>query len=160
MPLWTERVLVVLPKAHKLTVNPALSWTDLSGETLLLARRDPGPTIREYIDAKLVSPEDRPRIAWHDVSRESIKSLIGASFGIGLTLEASLGTNTEEIVHREIRDGSGSARIEIFVSWRQDNENPALANLLDLLKRRFPFSPRVPSGLAKGAIGRHKSRQH
>jgi DNA-binding transcriptional LysR family regulator len=78
---------------------------------------------------------------WHDVSRENIKSLVGASFGIGLTLEASLGTNADGVVHREIRDGTGSARIGLSVSWREDNENPALASFLKLLRERYPSPP-------------------
>jgi DNA-binding transcriptional LysR family regulator len=140
IPLWSERILVILTENHKLARNQTLSWTDLCGEVLLLGRRDPGPVIQEYVNAKLVSVEDRPRIAWHDVSRESIKSLVGASLGIGLTLESSLGTYSEGIVHREIRDGGGSARIGLAVNWLEDNENPALANFLNLVKRRYPPS--------------------
>jgi DNA-binding transcriptional LysR family regulator len=138
MPLWSERILILLPEKHRLTQSQIVSWTDLCGETLLLGRRDPGPAIQEYLTAKLVSPEDRPRIISHDVTRESIKSLVGASLGIGLTLEASLGTNSDGVVHREIRDGAGSARIGLSVNWREDNENPALANFLNLLKERYP----------------------
>jgi DNA-binding transcriptional LysR family regulator len=77
MPLWSERLLLVLPKNHRLAENQVLSWTDLVGEVLLLGRR----AIQEYLCAKLVSPEDRPRIVWQDVSRESIKSLVGAHLG-------------------------------------------------------------------------------
>ncbi|OAF12306.1 LysR family transcriptional regulator [Bradyrhizobium centrolobii] len=140
MPLWSERILVVLPENHRLTENQTVSWTDLAGEVLLLGRRDPGPVIQECLNAKLVSPEDRPRIVWHDVSRESIKSLVAAHLGIGLTLEASLGTNSDGVVHREIRDGGGPARIGLSINWLEDNENPALANFLNLLKRRYPSS--------------------
>jgi DNA-binding transcriptional LysR family regulator len=140
MSLWSERILVVLPENHKLVGNQAISWTDLAGEVLLLGRRDPGPGIQEYLNARLISPEDRPQIAWHDVSRESLKSLVGASLGIGLTLEGSLGANSDGAVHREIRDGGGSARIGLSVNWLEDNENPALINFLNLLKRRYPSS--------------------
>lgn len=141
MPLWSERILVVLPESHRLVESQIVSWTDLGGETLLLGRRDPGPAIQEYLTARLISPEDRPKIVWHDVSRENIKSLVGASFGIGLTLEASLGTTSDGVVHREIRDGTGSARIGLSVSWREDNENPALVSFLKLLRERYPSPP-------------------
>jgi DNA-binding transcriptional LysR family regulator len=141
MPLWSERILVVLPESHRLVESQIVSWTDLGGETLLLGRRDPGPAIQEYLTARLISPEDRPKIVWHDVSRENIKSLVGASFGIGLTLEASLGTSSDGVVHREIRDGTGSARIGLSVSWREDNENPALVSFLKLLRERYPSPP-------------------
>lgn len=138
IPLWSERILVVLPNAHKLAAREAVSWTDLGSETLLLGRRDPGPAIQELLAAKLTSPEDRPKIVSHDISRESIKSLIGADFGIGLTLEASLGANFAGVVHKEVHDGGGLARIGLSASWREDNENPALANFLRLLRERYP----------------------
>jgi len=140
MLLWSERILVALPENHRLVASQAVSWTDLGGETLLLSRHDPGPAFQDHITAKLIAPEDRPRTVWHDVSRESIESLVGASLGVGLTLEASLGTNYDGVVHREIRDGTGSARIGLSANWREDNENPALDNFLNLLKRRYPSS--------------------
>jgi DNA-binding transcriptional LysR family regulator len=138
MPLWSERILVALPENHRLVESQTVSWTDLAAETVLLGLRDPGPAIQEYLTAKLISPEDRPRIVWHDVSRESIMSMVGASLGIGLTLEASLGTNSDGVVHREIGDGTGSARIGLSANWQEDNENPALKNFLSLLRQRYP----------------------
>lgn len=139
MPLWSERLLVALPKAHRLAANEVISWTDLSGETLLLNRIDPGPVMRDYLGAKLISSEERPNIIWHDVSRENVKSLVGADFGIGLALEASLGANFEGVVHREIRDGMGYARIAMSASWRENNQNPSVVRFLDLLKQRYPL---------------------
>lgn len=109
MPLWTERILIALPEAHRLAANEIIYWTDLKGETLLLSQRDPGSEVQDLVIAKLVSPEDRPKIVRHDVSRESIKSLVGAAFGIGLTLEASLGANFEGVTHREVRNGTGAS---------------------------------------------------
>jgi DNA-binding transcriptional LysR family regulator len=142
MPLWSERILVALPEGHRLAANTIVYWTDLKEETVLLGRRDPGPAIEELLTAKIALPEDRPRIFSYDVSRESIKSLVGASFGVGLTLEASLGATFDGVVHREIQDGSGPARLGVSASWMPDNENPALTVFLKLLRERYP-SPAV-----------------
>ena len=140
MALWSERILVVLPEVHRLAAKETIHWTDLKGETLLLSERDPGPEIQDLVAARLVSPADRPRVWRHDVSRESIKSLIGAGFGIGLTLEASLGAVFSGVIHREARDGTGSVRIDHFAR-RNDNKNPALAVFLKLLGERYPARP-------------------
>jgi len=139
MPLWSERILVVLSEST--SGQETIHWADLTGETLLLSERDPGPEIQDLLAARLVSPADRPRVWRHDVSRESIKSLIGAGFGIGLTLEASLGAVFSGVVHREARDGTGSVRIDHFANWRNDNRNPALAVFLKLLGERYPARP-------------------
>jgi DNA-binding transcriptional LysR family regulator len=138
MSLWSERVLIVLPDGHRLAANEIVYWTDLKGEALLLSQRDPGRELHDLLVGKLVSPADRPSIARYDVSRESIKSLIGAGFGVGLTTEASLGANFGGVVHREVRDGTGSTRVSHSASWRHDNGNPALASFLKLLRERYP----------------------
>jgi DNA-binding transcriptional LysR family regulator len=138
MALWSERIFLVLPESHRLLDNDSIYWTDLGGETLLLGQRDPGSEIHDLLTAKLVLRADRPTIVRHNVSRESIKSLIGAGFGIGLTLEASLGENFVGIVHREVRDGTGPTRVGHSANWREDNENPALASFLKLLRERYP----------------------
>ncbi len=136
--LWSERILAVLPEGHRLATNEVIYWTDLDGETLLLSQRDPGPAIQELLVARIASAEERLRIVRHDVSQESIKSLVGASFGIGLTLEASLGANVTGAVYREIRDGTGPIRVGHSANWRGDNENAALAGFLQLLRERYP----------------------
>ncbi len=142
MSLWSERILVVLPDGHRLAANEIVHWTDLKGEALLLSRRDPGHEIHDLVVAKLASPADRPKMVRHDISRESIKSLVGAGFGIGLTIEASVGANFAGVVHREVRDGTGQTRVSHSAYWRLDNENPALAGFLKLLRERYP-SPSI-----------------
>ncbi|MGY4307873.1 DNA-binding transcriptional LysR family regulator [Bradyrhizobium sp. USDA 4369] len=139
MPLWSERVLITLPEGHRLAASETIYWTDLKGETLLLSRLDPGPEIQDLLVAKLASPEDRPKVVTHDVSRESIRSLVGARFGIGLTIEASLGANLAGVTYREVRDGTGPSRIGYSALWRADNDNPALASFLKLLGERYPL---------------------
>jgi DNA-binding transcriptional LysR family regulator len=138
MPLWSERILVALPESHRLVASETIYWTDLKGETLLLSRRDPGPEIQDLVVAKLASPADRPKVVRHDVSRESIKSLVGAGLVIGLTIEASLGADFAHVIHREVRDGVGPSRIGHSANWREDNGNPALAGFLKLLRERYP----------------------
>jgi DNA-binding transcriptional LysR family regulator len=137
MSLWSERVLVVLPESHRLAANVIIYWTDLKGESLLLSRRDLGPEIQDLLVAKLASPEDRPKLLNYDVSRESIKSLVGAGFGIGLTIEASVGADFTGVIYREARDGTGPSRIGYSAHWRADNDNPALASFLKLLGERY-----------------------
>lgn len=76
MPLWSERVLVALPHDHPLAAREIVCWTDLRGDTVLLSHYDPGKELEDLLISNLVSPEDRPKIERHDVSRGIIKSLI------------------------------------------------------------------------------------
>ena len=141
LPLWSERILVALPKAHELTARDVLYWTDLKDQTVLLSRYDPGREIEEVLRSKLVSPSDRPTIENHDVSRGAIKVLVSMGMGISLVLESDLSAHHPNTVYRELGDGAGPSRIGFSAFWRSDNENPALAAFLKLLQGRYP-SPR------------------
>lgn len=139
MPLWTERILLALLKEHPLASKDVVYWTDLRDETLLLSQFDPGRELEDLLMSKLVSPEDRPKIARHDVSRGIIKSLIAAGFGVSLVTESDIGVNFSGLAYRELRDGTGPSRVGFSAHWRSDNDNPALANFLKLLGERYPL---------------------
>jgi DNA-binding transcriptional LysR family regulator len=93
MPLWSERIIVALPEAHLLAANVFIYWTDLKSEQFVLSRRDPGPDIQDILTARLAAPGDRPRVASHDVSNETILSLVAAGRGVSLHCEASTGAS-------------------------------------------------------------------
>lgn len=137
MPLWSERILLALLDEHPLARKDAIYWTDLRGETVLLSQYDPGRELEDLLTSKLVSPDDRPRIARHDVSRGIIKSLIAAGFGVSLVTESDIGANFAGLTYRELRDGTGPSRVGFSAQWRTDNDNPALASFLKVLGERY-----------------------
>ena len=139
MGLWSERIMVALPESHRLASNDIVYWTDLKDETFLFSEMDPGPEIQEILLAKLAAPRDRPTVISHDVSRENIKSLVGAGFGVSLMCEACVGVAYTGVVYREARDGNGPSRINYAAYWQGDNDNPALAHFLKLLEERYPL---------------------
>jgi DNA-binding transcriptional LysR family regulator len=137
-PLWSERVMIALPEDHPLADRHEIYWTDLRSETLLMSQYDPYWEFEDLITAKLVLPEDRPTIEHHDVSRSILKSLISMKLGIALVLESDVGVKVPSIVFKELRDGTGSTRVQFAAFWQETNDNPALANFLLLLKDRYP----------------------
>jgi DNA-binding transcriptional LysR family regulator len=138
LPLWSERVLVALPSAHRLAERENLHWTDLSGEIVLVSRHDPGPEIEDLLKAKFISSVERPKIERHDVGRGALKALVSMGFGISLVLESDLGAALPSPLYRELRDGTGASRLDFSAFWRADSENPALDSFLELLRERYP----------------------
>jgi DNA-binding transcriptional LysR family regulator len=136
--LWSERVLIALPEDHPLAGREVVYWTDLRSETLLMSQYDPYWEFEDLITSKLVSPDDRPIIEHHDVSRSILKSLISMRLGICLVLESDVGVRVPSIVFRELQDGAGPARVQFSAFWREANDNPALTDFLRLLKERYP----------------------
>ena len=137
MPLWSERILLALLEQHPLARKDVVYWTDLRGETVLLSQYDPGRELEDLLTSKLVSPDDRPKIARHDVSRGIIKSLIAAGFGVSLVTESDMGANFSGLTYRELRDGTGPSRVGFLAQWRSDNDNPALTSFLKVLGERY-----------------------
>jgi len=142
LPLWSERILLALPEGHPLADRETIYWTDLRGETVLLSQCDQGREFEDILMSKLSSLEDRPPIERLDVSRDAMKSMVSLSFGLGLVTESDIGTSVSGLIYRELRDGTGSSRIGYSAHWRAENDNPALAGFLALLRERYP-SPAV-----------------
>ena len=139
MPLWSERILLALLEGHPLADKDVVYWTDLRGETLLLSQHDPGREMENLLMSKLVSPEDRPKIARHHVGRGIIKCLTAAGFGLSLVTESDIGTRSPDLTYRELRDGAGPSCVGFSAHWISGNDNPALAHFLGLLGERYPL---------------------
>ena len=142
--LWSERVYVVLPENHPLTSRQVVYWADLRDTTIILSEYDPGREIEELLFSKLLSPENRPKIERHDISRGVVKSLVTMNIGVSIVLESDIGANFAGLVYRELRDGTGPSVLSYSAYWQSDNANPALATFLKMLSERYP-SPRLES---------------
>lgn len=141
LPVWSERLLILLPKAHQMATHEEIHWTDLRSETILLSQYDPGTDIEDLLVSNLVAEDKRPKIERHDVSRGIVESLISMGLGISLVMESDVGASFAGLTYREIQDGSGPSRISFHAHWREDNENPALQRFLGLLTERYPSPP-------------------
>jgi hypothetical protein len=137
LSLWSERVLIALPDNHRLSSRDIIYWTDLRSETLLMSQYDPYWEFEDLITSKLLSPEDRPKLDRHDVSRSILKSLISMKLGLGLMLESDVGVRVPSIEFKELRDGTGAARVEFSAFWQESNKNIALTKFLLLLQERY-----------------------
>lgn len=138
LPLWSERILVSLPKDHPLAARDAVYWTDLRNEKVLLSQYGPGPELEGLLISKLVSSKGRPKIERHEVNRDIIGSLVSMGFGISLVMESDIGASFAGLVYRELRDGTGPSRIGFSAHWRGDNEKLVLDSFLRLLTERYP----------------------
>jgi DNA-binding transcriptional LysR family regulator len=142
LPLWSERIVLALPEGHPLAERETIYWTDLRGEIVLLSQCDQEREFEDILVSKVVFLEDRPRIEHHDVSRDTLRNLVSLGFGVGFVTESDIGSSMSGLIYRELRDGSGPSRIGYSAHWRAENDNPALAGFLTLLRERYP-SPAV-----------------
>jgi len=136
MALWSERILVALPRDHHLADRPIIYWPELKGERFLLSHSDPGPDMRNILLRHLAAPSDHPDLVTRRLSRESILSEVAAGQGIALECESAGGLTSFSIVFRPVHDGSGATRLGYIACWRPEDTNPVLKPFLEALRRR------------------------
>ncbi|MEA3390681.1 MAG: LysR family transcriptional regulator [Pseudomonadota bacterium] len=137
-PLWSERVMLVLPEGHALAEKERIYWTDVRGERFIVARQDPGVDLADMLMARLGEPGVRPDVVTHDVTRDNVINMVSLGRFLSLTTEAALGRTMPGVVLREIHDNGGQAHIDYAGYWRNDNSNPTLAQVLKRIAERYP----------------------
>ena len=130
--------MIALPEDHALANRETICWTDLISETILMSKYDPYWEFEDLLTSKLVLPNERPRIERHDVSRSILKSLISMRLGLGLMLESDVGVRVPSILFKELRDGTGPARVDFSAFWLDATPGSALTNFLTILQERYP----------------------
>ncbi|WP_350223807.1 LysR family transcriptional regulator [Rhizobium sp. CNPSo 4039] len=129
-PLWSERILLVVPIAHALAARERVSLGDVRGEVFIVRAHGPGPEIEDYLVRQLSGPSFSPRIVAHNVGRENLFNMVANGFGLTLSSESALGTSYSGV--RLIRLGDPEEAVDFSVMWRTTNENSAVKVLLEL----------------------------
>jgi DNA-binding transcriptional LysR family regulator len=130
LPLWRERLYVVLPEGHKLSAREQVSWSDLREERFILRRTTYGRAICERA-LKQVS-DSAPRVEEFDVGRDTLVHLVAIRQGVSLASEALTATTFPQVVFRPI--AGNNDRLEYSAVWLPGNDNPALRRFLSLAR--------------------------
>jgi DNA-binding transcriptional LysR family regulator len=146
LQLWSERVILALPRSHPLTAHSPLSWPGLANEPVLLTQRGSGPELERLLIAKLKRFGGQ-RIQRQDVSLDRLLSLVSVGYGVMLVLEGATGAQYDGVVYREVHDDDGPTRLNFMAYWQEANSNPTLRPFLDILRERYPdLSVASPAG--------------
>jgi len=136
LTLWSEHLVVALPKHHALADKQLIYWPELKRERFLITQHDPGPDIHAILLRHLAAPSDRPDILICHLSRESILTEVAAGQGIALQCESAIGLGSLGVVFRPLHDGNGATRLDYVACWKPDNPNPALQTFLNAIRPR------------------------
>jgi DNA-binding transcriptional LysR family regulator len=98
MPLWRERLHVVLIADHPLATSADIAWADVEGEDFLVSARGAGPEALQLLAARLAGPGRSLATRSHFISRETALSMVGMGLGITLMIESDLGRLPEGVV--------------------------------------------------------------
>ena len=120
LPLWVERMFVVLPEHHALRARNEIEWTDLRNEHLILRQPER--------DRALCDRNRAVDVRQLNVGRDTLMHLVGMGLGISLTSEATTATPFPKVVFRPIV--GDSELIQFSAAWLPHNDNPALRRFL------------------------------
>jgi DNA-binding transcriptional LysR family regulator len=132
LPLWTERMFVVLPEGHKLRERNEIQWTDLGDERLIL-RQSCDPALLDRFSNRLIGDSRQIIVQKLNVSRETLINLVAIGLGVGLTSEATIATPFPSVVFRPIAGADEVLRFS--AAWLPQNDNPAFRRLLSLARK-------------------------
>jgi len=142
-PLWSERILIMMPENHQLAARERIYWSDLASERFLLTERDPGPEARNMLLGRLGTPGHMPEIDMADVGRDTVLSVVALGAHVSIVAESAIGLQMAGVVFREIHETNGHARVGFSGYWREDNKNAVLRRFLDFVVSRYSL-PSIP----------------
>lgn len=135
VPLWRNRVLVMLPAGHLLASGETVDWRRLRGEVLLIGERVNASWCDPLLE-RLEPPATAHAVVRHDVGRECLLALVCEGLGFTLLREDELPQDRNCLAAIPLYSAGEPVRIPAFARWLGDNTNPVLAAFVIYLRDR------------------------
>ena len=129
LPLWTERIFVVLPEYHVLCERKEIEWADLRKEHLIVRQSEYDRALCDRFTRRF---PDRGSMQKLNVGRDTLMHLVAMGLGISLTTEATIATSFPKVVFRPI--ARNDELLQFSAAWLPHNDNPALRQFLSLAR--------------------------
>jgi len=135
-PLWSEPLFIAMSDQHPLSQHKMLGWSDIRSESIHLTYQDPGSALHDVLVRNLAALVDKPDIAVHHLSRESILALVSTGSGISLVCATDTSIGYSGVTYIPLCAGSSPIHIQYYGHWLENSANPALVRFLKFLARQ------------------------
>jgi len=132
MPLWKERIFVVLPQEHALCEKKEIAWSDLRNERLIVRHSDRDPALCERLMKRLAAGKQSAAPEKLRIGRDNLMNLVAMGLGVGFTSAATIATPFPKVVFRPI--AGDDELLQFNAAWLPHNDNPALRRFLSLAR--------------------------
>jgi DNA-binding transcriptional LysR family regulator len=133
--LWSERLFLAVPEASNLSGDT--DWALLGAHPLLVSAWEDWTLYQRMAD-RSGGPRFDPH--FHDCSREGVLGLVAAGRGIAIAPHSTSLILFPGVRFLPIADPA--AECEVCGAWLKENDNPALKQFVELLRKRYPDKPR------------------
>jgi len=127
-----EPVFVALPDHHQMLTKSQLCWEDIAKETFIVSTRDHGPETHDYIVRGSSDFCRSAHIRQFEMGRDGIMNLVGMGMGVSLVADHCCGVRYPGV--RFLPMSQPGERIPISLTWRPENDNPALRRFISLAR--------------------------
>ncbi|CAA2160697.1 HTH-type transcriptional regulator BenM [Methylobacterium brachiatum] len=127
-PLVSERLLLAVPRSHRLATGRVPTLQDLDGEAFVTWSPKGGRYFIDLLDTLFETGGVMPRIVQRVNQVHAMLALVGAGIGIALVPASTRGNSMADIRLRPIALPA-TARPELLLAWRRDNANPCLVSV-------------------------------
>ncbi len=148
-----EPFVLALPADHPLCGRDRIDLTALNGLPYVLFGASGWRPFHEMLVGFFRARGVAPKVVQYMNSTLSVLALVRAGIGVSLVPAGATSLRLDGIVYRRV-DGCADLHSEIFVTWRADNDNPALPATLALVREvaRSSVSPSpAPIAETRGA---------
>jgi DNA-binding transcriptional LysR family regulator len=126
---YRERLFVALPAGHALARHEkALTWAELSGETILVQGWEESQAERNFL-APLLGSEVCFRS--HAASRQSLLGLVAGGFGIAIVTESEV-TGFPGVLFQLVHEKD--AVLQLDLAWLPETEEPAVGRFVAFMR--------------------------
>lgn len=127
-----EEVYLAVSNNNPLSKQTCLTWSDVSGSTFVVAASEPGPEIHDYIIRRASDFGCSAHVQRHKLDREGIMNLVGLGLGVSLVADHWRGVRYPNVAF--IPMGDEEERVPFSLTWRPENDNPALRRFVSLAR--------------------------
>ncbi|MEL6197270.1 MAG: LysR family substrate-binding domain-containing protein, partial [Pseudomonadota bacterium] len=118
----THSFVCALPSMHPLASEPRVSLPVLSGDDIIMVRRDIGPVIHGRLFESFEAAGFTPKIAFETDNSISLLSLVSAGLGVGFVVEPLSQWQAPSVVYKHVLEDM--PRLSFCVGTRSGEINP------------------------------------
>jgi DNA-binding transcriptional LysR family regulator len=142
-PIYTEPVILALPKTHALADRSRLTLASLADESFVSIPRVTAPEMFDDIISSCRRAGFSPRIVQEAAGWHTLASLVGAGVGVGVVPRSIAEFQQAAVVYRSVR-GLG-VEMSLAAVWKRSERSP--------VRERFVTALKAVAGARAGGVG-------
>lgn len=131
-----EPLLLAVPRNHPLAICAEVRLADLDRQPFITYSPVEGRYFHDLLAGLFQAAGVAPIYVQYAIQTHSILALVNAGMGLAVVPESARNLHPDGVVLRDFPP-EAKASTELFLAWRDGNENPAASMLSELIQREF-----------------------